>query len=58
MRKMILFVGWFMLLAGFFGILRWLDNYIPGVNELTKDNVSSMFGLTLIAIHIATEDLK
>ena len=56
MRKMILFAGWFFLIAGFFGFSEWIGKYLPGTNELTKDNVLLMIGLTWIAIHLATGD--
>jgi len=58
MRKMILFAGWFFLLSGFFGFSEWIGKYLPGTNELTKDNVLLMIGLTWVAIHLATGDLK
>jgi len=56
MRALICGIGWFFILFGLVGGIKWMETYLPGVNELTKDGVLSMIGLTWIAILAATMD--
>ena len=56
MRTFITFCGWFFILFGFLGGIKWLDTYLPGVNEMTKDQVLSMIGLTWLTILMLTRD--
>ena len=55
MRTMVLFFGLIYLITGFCGGVELLNSIVPVSNELTKDGVLAITGLTWVAIYVCTE---
>ena len=55
MRIIVLIFGLIYLITGFCGGVELLNSIVPGSNELTKDGVLSIIGLTWVAIYVCTE---